>query len=498
MCAGQTLPRNIFCAMEEKVRQYVEQFHMLRAGDSVVAGLSGGADSVCMLLLLFGLAEEIGFSLTAVHVEHGIRGEESLRDADFSGQLCRGLGIPFKLYSVDVPTHRQKTGQSPEEAARELRYDCYLKACEQTGSNRIALAHSADDCAETMLFNMARGTGIRGLAGIRPVSARDGDWEGISIVRPLLSVTRAEIEEWLAARGQSYCTDATNADLAYSRNRIRERVMPELAQINPQAVSHMQNLSGQLSDICDYLEEAAWDAGRDVFYIGGDPDGDDGSDRIVISCRAFLAIHPVLQKQLLLQLISLAAGSRKDITSGHLDQTLGLMTAQVGAKTSLPGGITAQKTYDEVVLGTENGEAAPLIGQDLVVPGETVTEDGITFSTKIIDFTEFSEKIPQKSYTKWFDYDKIKSAVRVRSRRAGDYFQTDADGGHKKLNRYFIDEKVPLPERDRIILLADGDHIMWAVGYRISEAYKVTEQTGRVLCVTVSRKVTDGGENSDG
>ncbi len=447
--------------------------------------MSGGADSVCLLLLLSELGRDIGLSLTAVHVEHGIRGEESRRDAAFVEDLCRNLGVGLELFHVDVPRYRDEDGLSTEEAARELRFDCFLQACEAHGADRIALAHHANDCAETMLFHLSRGTGIRGMCGIRPVSKR-GD---ITVIRPLLGLTRAEIEDWLTARGQTYCTDSTNADVAYARNRIRERVVPELEQINAQAVPHMQRLSGQLVEICDYLDETAWEAGRDVFSLendGDEPgDGLTGNPVVLIRIAPFLEMHPVLQRHLLLLLIGLVTGGRKDITSVHVEQVLHLMTADVGAQTSLPGRVRAERNYETVVLNGEETNEQPSEEKELMIPGETVLENGLHFSTEIFEFTDFSQKIPKKPYTKWFDYDKIDFAVCLRNRRPGDYLQTDADGGHKKLKKFFIDEKVPSSERDRVCLLADGDHIMWAVGYRISEAYKVTSDTKRILCVTV-------------
>ncbi len=489
--------------MEEKVRAYIDEYHMLREGDAVVAGVSGGADSVCLLLILSELSREIGFSLSAVHVEHGIRGEESREDAAFTEKLCRDLDVPFLLFTVDVLQYRNGTGLSIEEAARKLRYDCYLEACEQAGAARIALAHHADDCAETMLFNIARGTGIRGMSGIRPVSERSFDSQktgltgNLTVIRPLLCATRAEIEEWLAERGQTYRVDSTNSDVTYARNRIRERVMPELAQVNAQAVPHMRKLSEQLAGISDYLDEAALAAGRGAFSFDGDTEDSAARCSVTIFCAPFTDIHPVLQKHLLLYLIGLAAGSRKDVTSLHIEQVLGLMTSDTGAAVSLPGNVTAEKTYNSVILYRGSTDT-PVGEKDLLIPGETFSENGLRFSTEIIDFTDFSQKIPQKSYTKWFDYDKINSAVQLRSRRPGDYLLTGGEGEHKKLQRFFIDEKVPRTERDRICVLADGDHVMWIVGYRISEAYKVTGDTRRILCVTVDGPGIGEGEDTDG
>ncbi len=503
--------------MKEKVIAYINEFNMLREGDAVVAGVSGGADSVCLLLILSELSREIGFSLSAVHVEHGIRGEESRGDAEFTEQLCRSLDVPFVLFTVDVPKYRDEAGLSLEEAARDLRYDCFREACERTGADRIALAHNADDCAGTMLFNLARGTGIRGMSGIRPVSERSfgaqktgGRTEDLIVIRPLLCAARAEIEAWLAERGQAYRIDSTNSDITYARNRIRERVLPELSEVNTQAVPHMRQLSEQLAGISDYMDEAALEAGRGAFSIDAETEGPADAETegpaahcaVTIRCVPFKEMHPVLQRHLLLYLIGIAAGGRKDITSLHVERVLCLMTSDAGTQVQLPGGVTAEKTYDSVVLRGKSDDApvdyTPVSEKDLLIPGETFLENGLHFSTKIIDFTDFSKKIPLKSYTKWFDYDKINSAVQLRTRRGGDYLQTGREGEHKKLQRFFIDEKVPRRERDRICLLADGDHIIWIVGFRISEAYKVTEDTRRVLCVSVEGPGISEREDTDG
>ncbi len=467
---------------------------MIETGELVVAGVSGGADSVCLLLLLRELAEEMGFFVKAVHVEHGIRGEESLGDAAFVEELCKEQGIDLLTCHVEVPRTRDASGHSPEEAARELRYDCFRQACEECGTEKLVLAHHADDTAETMLFHLARGTGIRGMCGIRPVSEHGFPGEALGadarliILRPLLCVTRGEILAWLSGRGQAYRTDSTNADTSYARNRIRERVLPELTAINAQAVPHMRQFADQMEAVCDYLDETAWEDARGIVSIG-----EETPPAIRIAGAPFLALREVPGRHLLLLLIGMAAGSRRDVTSGHVEQVMRLMTAEVGAKVSLPGGVTAEKTYDAVVLracapGADETLPRPLAEQALQIPGGTVLENGLCFSAELLDAREddpagISEKIPRKKYTKWFDYDKIKDAVLLRSRKPDDYLITDADGGHKKLNRFFVDEKVPLSERDGICLLADGDHILWVVGKRISEAYKVTEDTKRILQV---------------
>lgn len=484
--------------MQKKIQIFLEKYHMIEPGDHIIAGLSGGADSVCLLLVLKDLQATIDFELTAVHVEHGIRGGESLRDAAFAEKFCREQQIPFLMFSVDAPKKAGESHQTLEEAARELRYDCFNQACRSCGGNKIAVAHHGDDCAETMLFHLSRGTGIRGLCGISPV--RDGAVEPAAgeisypVIRPLLGVVRGEIEQFLMERGQTYCTDSTNDDTSLTRNRIRSKILPELSDINPQTVQHMVRTAGYLEEICDFLDTAAWEAGKEWVICSYERER---IQEIRISAEGFTGLHPVLQKNLIHRLLGEIAGSRRDITALHIDAVCSLFKTGVGKSLSLPYGILAKKEYDVVALLRQENmrglrEKNVIEEKTLPIPGETVWNDCLHIRTEIFQYDGKIEKIPQKTYTKWFDYDKIKNTVQLRTRRPGDFFQVDESGGHKKLKNFLIDAKVPQEQRNKIPLLAEGSHILWAVGYRISEAYKVTQKTKRILSICV-----DGGQNEN-
>ena len=314
--------------MQKKIKIFLEKYHMIEQGDHIVAGISGGADSVCLLLILKELRETMDFELTAVHVEHGIRGEESLRDAAFAEKFCQEQQIPFLTFSVDAPKKAKEDRQTLEEAARELRYDCFYQACQSCGGNKIAVAHHGDDCAETMLFHLSRGTGIRGLCGIAPMrDAASDQAEPVSgkktypVIRPMLGVARSEIEQFLEEQGQTYCTDSTNMDVTLARNRIRSKILPELSAINPQTVQHMVRTAGYLEEVCDFLDEAAWEAGKEGVICSYERDR---IREIRISAEKFAVLHPVLQKNLLHRLLGEIAGSRKDITALHIDGVCGL------------------------------------------------------------------------------------------------------------------------------------------------------------------------------
>ena len=240
--------------LEERVLSYMREKHMIEEKQAILAGVSGGADSVCLLLLLCSLKSRLDLRLFVVHVEHGIRGEESLADARFVRDLCKRLSVPCQVCPVDVPGRAKRLGQSLEEAGRTARYEIFereARALEERHGRkcRIAVAHNANDNAETMLYHLARGTGIRGLAGIPPVRGR--------IIRPLLALKREEIEAYLEEKGQKFCRDATNETDLYRRNRIRHRILPVMEELNPEAVRHMGRTGEMLGELDAWLQEVA-------------------------------------------------------------------------------------------------------------------------------------------------------------------------------------------------------------------------------------------------
>lgn len=472
----------------EKVLEYQRQLGLIEDGDRIVAGFSGGADSVCLLLALEAIKEQYDISYCAVHVEHGIRGEESLRDAEFARTFCQTRGVTFYLYHVDAPAKAANEGISLEEAARVLRYQCFEQARAAYNGNKVAVAHQVDDNAETMLFHLVRGTGIRGLAGILPKRAQ--------IIRPLLCLTRAEVEDYLAEVGADYCTDSTNTDVAYSRNRIRNCIMPELQAINPRAVEHMASLSAQVEEIYDYVSRTAWETGKAALSGLESTTDAEAKTELRLKKKHVADMEPVLQKEFLHQVLGMAAGSRKDIGAVHVEGLRQMFFAKTSKQCSLPYGLMAVADYEDVVIKkqpdrSQMGSDAPREQnpeQELSPHGRIELPDGMVVSTKMIDFDGDCKKIPEKSYTKWFDYGKINGTVLLRNRTAGDYLIVNQQGNQKKLKEYFINEKIPQEQRDKIWLLADGSHIIWAIGYRISEAYKVTPETKQVLEVQVEKE----------
>ena len=460
----------------KNVRKQILKLHMIEPNDRILVGVSGGADSVALLLVLKEIQKELEFTLEAIHVEHGIRGAESQADQSFVEELCKSLQVDYHSYSVDVPEYARRNGLGLEEAARLMRYEIFEKEA-LLRKAKIALAHHMEDNAETILFQMARGSSLNGLCGMQPV--REGT-SGVIYIRPLLSIHRKDIENYLDEQQQAFCTDSTNADIEYSRNYIRKVILPDLTKINAQAVSHINESASYLSDVRDFMEKEVESAWEDIATVG---------ESIVLDIEKIKVLHLVLQKEIIYKAIGIMAGGKKDISSVHVEQVLGLSQNQSGKEISLPNQLTAIRENATIRLFFSK-EKSDRIENDIFVseeelknPKEINCGKG-TFSIRIFNRHESEGEIPRKTYTKWFDYDKINSGFCIRTRRSGDYLIYDEKGHHKKLKQYFVDEKIPVTKRDEVFVLAKEDVILWVVGGRISEHVKVTETTKTIVEIT--------------
>lgn len=466
----------------------MEQWNMVPQGAKVLAGVSGGADSVCLCLLLAQLSTQMDFTLEVIHVEHGIRGTESLKDAAFVEKLCEELHIVCHTQTVDVPAYAASHHLGEEEAARMLRYQAFVRVAQQVKGApvRIALAHHMEDNAETMLFQLIRGSGLDGLCGMRPV--REGE-AGELYIRPLLSVSRAQIEAELAARGQTFCTDSTNTNEAYSRNRMRNRVLPELAAINTGAVLHINAAMAQLQQVRDYLEEEAQRIKPQVITLE--------KDAVVLSAERLLECPQALRMHLIREALQEAAKAAKDLTSAHLRAVEQLLYKQTGKRIELPYQLQASREYGAIRMTKRKTKASFMeevrIPFENGIPPEELMAGDWKFTFRVFAYDGNLDKIPRKIYTKWFDYDKIKDSLTIRSRRTGDYFVLDAAGHHKKLEDYFVNEKIPAQERDVCPLLTRGEEIFWIVGGRMAFGAGICTDTKRVLEISAS-KDTKGGK----
>ena len=465
--------------MDELVRKVydtIKKSEMICQGDSVIVGVSGGADSVCLLSVLKNLQMSMDLKLTAVHIHHGLRGEAADRDRDFVIQLCQTLHVPCECFQTDIREMAQAQHLSEEEAGRMFRYECFEQVRQQKQASKIAVAHHMDDQAETVLLNLFRGSGLKGMAGIPAV--RD------VIVRPLLKISRSDIEEYLKKHQIAYRNDATNFETEYTRNRIRLDILPYVTEhINPAAVSHIAETAAIAADICRYIEKQAAAIGRTMIrQVSAD-------DYTVLEIDAAVFINQdiAIQRELLRQVMNRLAGGLKDIRAVHIEMFRELFEGQVGRQVDLPYQLCAKRTYTTVNIFRNQTHTADGILADecseikLDEPGKYIlTGSKRELCLKIFP-VEKNLQIPKKMYTKWFDYDIINNTVEIRHRQAGDVLAINKNGGTQRLKKYFINEKIPKAQRDEILLLADGSHVVWVIGYRISAYYKVTETTKNIL-----------------
>lgn len=494
--------------MIDEIVRWIKSKELICEGDYVIAGVSGGADSVCLLLILLELQKKMMFSIQVVHVEHGIREQESRRDADFVEALCSRKKVPCDICHVDVPAFASEQRLGIEEAARIKRYECFEKAVLRQKESfsevkvvpepaiKVALAHHADDNAETVLFQMIRGSGVDGLGGMRASRPFAG---AAQIIRPLLTVSRTQIEEYLNDVKEPFCVDKTNLDTDYSRNRLRHIVIPQLTEINSQAVSHMNKSALLLQQVADYLREQEALAAADCC--------DWQENGCLIKEQFFLRFPQIIQTGVVHQVLGKLAGSSKDLGMIHVETVMSLFLLQVGRKQILPYQMQAKRVYDGIFLTRENMDKVSDRGetekagdcftvtaeqQNRLEAGETVCiilPDGEiklrVFDCAKEDFSVKNKQNLKKKYTKWLDYDKIKCGLQIRRRRMGDYLTVDEQGHTKKLKEYFINEKIAQVMRDKIWLLAEQSQIIWVIGRRIGAAYKIKESTKRILEVQI-------------
>lgn len=477
----------------ERVRYETEQNNMISRGDYVIAGVSGGADSVCLLCVLAGLRKglfngkpflsegealegEALFELSAVHVNHGIRGAEAKRDEEFVKKLCAGFGIELHTVHADVPGIAKEKHLSVEEAGRIVRQEAFAdiagRLAEKGFNVKVALAHHMDDRAETVLHNMMRGSALKGLAGISPVNELRDKY---TIIRPLLKVRRAEIEKWLASIGQGFCTDSTNADDTYTRNRLRNVIIPMLeADVNSNAVPNIIQAADFVREAEEYISKAAYEAFKDCVSKVRE-------QCFFIDISKYNKNCGIIQKYVVYYVLAETAGRTKDICAVHVGEVVSLADKKVGSTVNLPYSVTARRSYDGIYVSC---------GEEKIPERMWYSKRGWYIADKELIVEKLQQKnlsdLEENDYTKCINYDKIKFNLRLRTREEGDYISVYADGRTKKLKNYFIEQKIPVQYRDRVLLVADGSEIVWIVGFRVSETYKITKTTDNAVCLSIN------------
>ncbi|MFO7152718.1 MAG: tRNA lysidine(34) synthetase TilS [Bacillota bacterium] len=458
----------------EVFKNTVAKHQMIKNGDRILVGVSGGADSVCLLHLLLRFRQEFGIDLAVAHLNHSFRGREADEDEAFVRELARKWELPFYAEKIDVPAYVRETGLSPEDAARRVRYAFFERVREKIRADRIALAHNSNDREETILMNIFRGSGIEGLVGIEPV--RD------HYIRPLIDVERKAIEEYLRKEGIPYRTDSTNLQAIYFRNKIRLELIP---LIKRDYCPHLSAALKRLSEIAsidasllDELTRAAY-AETSEKIPGG----------VKIDLKKFGELHDSLKLRVVRKAAEEILGILQDFEYRHAKMLVDfIMEKPTGSRLSLPHGLTGEKSYGCFYIYGENPPEAMSFYYRFPVPGEIeIPEAGAVISARIVERQGgFSiKKSPNWAY---LDYEKIKEPLGVRNRRPGDRFIPFGSHFSKKLQDFFVDNKVPARERDRVPLVVSGERILWVCGMRIDERFKVTDRTKRILVLEFKTK----------
>lgn len=412
---------------------------LLNHGETIAVALSGGKDSVCLLHLLLSLKNELSLTVKAVHVDHSIRGKESERDAKFVFDLCEKLNVPLQTFKVDAIEFSEQNHLSLEQGARILRYQIFDEILSQGYAQKIATAHHKNDQFETLLFNLFRGSGALGATSIKNKSDK--------IIRPLLSATREEINDYIEENKLLFVEDSTNFDSVYTRNFIRNEITPKILERFPDAINSASRFSKIIAEEDEFLNELA----KNFLENNG------GDFYLKLSTPSVL-----FKRATIIALKNL--GLEKDYEYAHVLSVLSLKDSQSGAYITLPKNITAKREYDVVIFSNK----PPLeISEEVPFENETTV-----FNGKEIIVTQGDLDKPYLL----FDKDKIPAGAIVRTRRDGDVF-TKFGGGTKKLKEYFIDKKIPLSERDKLPLVAKGNTIFLIVGVEISDLVRIDDRT---------------------
>ena len=456
------------------VQRFIRERDLIHTGDAVVVAVSGGPDSTALLDILARLKGRCGFHLTAAHLNHSFRGREAEGDSEYVQQLCAQLDVSCIAEHIDVPRFMTETGMGAQEAARHVRYRFLHKVAEQTGSRVIATAHHADDQIETVLMRLVRGTGIEGLSGI-PIQRQE---EGISIVRPLLTITREEIEAYCNAHGLHPRHDRSNDSDKYLRNRIRRHWMPLMKQENPHLAGVFTQLTSLARDENELMDRIARETLAEIIHT-------QNMNTIVVVQNDFVLHHVALQRRMIKLILSyLLESDTGNISYSHIEHIRQIIAdTYPSARIDLPGGVQVRREYQRVVFSSiYNDVSIPPYIYNLPVPGAVyIPEIDRTFRCYYGKQTDVKQRA-QGTFAV-FDPAKIEGKLYVRQRCAGDRMTVRGMVGTKKVKDIFIDAKIPQLDRERIPLLTDESQILWIPGIRRSAAYIPEKDAGDVLYV---------------
>ena len=466
--------------LEQRVVRFIREHHLVSGQHQLLVAVSGGQDSVCLLYILVKLQEELNIKLHVAHLNHQLRGAESEADAQYVSQLAHRLDIPATIGQRDVKAYQAQRHISLEEAAREVRYAFLTEVARSIETNCVAVGHTTDDHIETILMHLIRGTGTKGLRGLQPSSLRQSSVVNLTIIRPLLQVSRQETADYCHNHQLVPRIDTSNLSLAPLRNRIRHQLLPLLRSYNPRVAEALLRTARIAGDDFAFLDKEGirlW--GRIAQRQG---------ETIILDKERFRELPSALQRHLLRMAIEGLLGNLKDIETRHIEEIMAALTKPAGKRLSLPRGLVFAIEYNRYLLGPDPGALSPfpVIRNEffLKIPGETLFP-GWRVEATIIEREQMTNK--DKDFTAYIDLNKVGCRVVVRCRQPGDRFQPLGMSQPKKLGEFMVDTKIPRAWRQRVPIVCSPQQILWVVGCRIDERVKVTENTKQILCLEFGR-----------
>jgi len=463
-----------------KIKKTVKKYCMLESGEKVVVGVSGGPDSMALLSVLHQMRENYNLQLLVAHLNHGFRGKEAERDAHFVHDMAQSFGLPCEIKTFDVPSFKRRSALSSQEAARVVRYQFLEEVRKRCNAAKIALGHTADDQAETLMMWLLRGTGLKGLGGMPPV-------RGGIIIRPLIETTREEIETFLKEKRIPFVVDSSNDSPDYVRNKLRQHLFPLLKEhYNPQLIKRLAQTAEIVTIDNEYLDNLT-QVMLERIIVSRD------STSAVIDRKGLLALPVALQVRCLRSALEKVKGNVKRISASHLNAMRRIASNDTPYKVlQLPEGIRMEKSYQQLKLTCHQSAPLPFHYCFTALPDRVrIEEIGREMNFAIREGNDHAG-IAHNPRVACLDEGKVVMPLTIRNVQPGDRFQPLGMEGEKKIKDFFIDEKVPLIERKRIPLVLCNEVVAWVGGMRIDHRLRVTKNTRKVL--TIALKSEDRGQ----
>lgn len=463
--------------MLDKVIEYIKENEIIKQGDKILVALSGGPDSVCLLHILHRLKEPFNLKLGAIHINHMLRGEEADNDEKYIIKLCDELGINHYVKRIDIEYVARDTNVSLEVAGRNERYKAFEEIKEKYEYNKIAVAHNANDQAETVLMRIMRGTGLEGLTGIKAKRA-DG------IIRPILCLNREEIEEYCEKNNLNPRIDASNYERIYSRNKVRLDILPYMKEnFNKDIIDTLNRMTLLLQKDNEFIEEYS----NKCYNIYCENYG----EKIKVSKNLFEKEMDSIITRVLIRVFKEISNSYQNFEMKHIYEVVNLAKKSTGKKLNLTNKIICENLYGDIIFSKEDKPKEKIEDNEVKINKDDIFNK-VIFDDYTIRFEVVENKnkveFSKNNLIKLFDYDNIEKEIIIRYRKDGDKITPLGMNGSKKLKDIFIDLKIPREKRDTIPIVCFDDNISWVVGYKTSQLFKVTKNTNKILKITFDRK----------